>query len=129
MLPPQNLPRSRSLDISKVISMLLPVTNVGDDPEKNMAKYCITAANHRNQTNHVASSFLVWQHDEAKNVWSKLGGRSAKELVGLIEAGHSVVTGSFDAAKNLIHFGEKVEVEVRIAKNSSKYDISTMPTF
>jgi hypothetical protein len=94
-----------------------------------MAKYCITAANHNNKTNHVASSFLVWQLDEQKNSWSRLGGKSAKEVVGLIEAGHSVVTGKVDAATKTLHLGEKVEVEVRIAKNSSQYDIGAMPGF
>jgi hypothetical protein len=117
------------LDLLEINSMLLSLTNFGDFPETNMAKYCITAANHQNKSNHVASSFLVWLFDEQKETWSRLGGKSAKEVVSLIEAGHHVITGKFDAARKVISLGEQVEVEVRIAKNSSKYDISTMPAF
>jgi hypothetical protein len=117
------------LDLPEINSMLLSLTNFGDFQETNMAKYCITAANHQNQSNHVASSFLVWLFDEQKETWSRLGGKSAKEVVSLIEAGHHVITGKFDAARKVISLGEQVEVEVRIAKNSSKYDISTMPAF
>lgn len=94
-----------------------------------MAQYCITAANHENKTNHVASSFLVWLFDEKQKQWISQGGQSAKNVVGLIESGHSVITGELSKDGKTLNRGEKVEVELRIARNSSKYDISNMPTF
>jgi hypothetical protein len=109
--------------------MLILITNSSDIQEIKMATYCITAANHKNKTNHVASSFLVWLFDEKAKGWESQGGKSAKEVVGLIEAGHSVITGKASADEKTLDRGEKVEVEIRIAKNSSNYDISTMPTF
>lgn len=94
-----------------------------------MATYCITAANHKNPSNHVASSFLVWLQDDQKNSWSKQGPKSAREVVSLVESGNTVLTARFDAKENAIYTGEPVEVELRIAKNKTSYDVSKMPTF
>lgn len=94
-----------------------------------MANYCITAANHKNRNNHVASSFLVWAFDSAKKSWSKLGAKSAKQVVELIESGHTVLTAKLSADGTKLDFGEPVEVELRIAKNKTSYDVSKMPTF
>jgi hypothetical protein len=92
-----------------------------------MDTYCITAANHKNKSNHVASSFLVWLLDTEADVWRKQGPKSAKEVVALIEAGNKVLTGKEN--EKTISSGEPIEVELRIAKNKTNYDISNMPTF
>lgn len=92
-----------------------------------MAKYCITAANHKNPNNHVASSFLVWRFDEKENIWKKQGATSAKDVVGLVEAGHTVLTAH--EKPDSISTGEPIEVELRIAKNKTNYDVSKMPKF
>jgi len=94
-----------------------------------MAKYCITAANHKNPNNHVASSFLVWVQDLKTTKWTQLGGRSAKQVVELIELGNTVLTGKISADGTKLLPGEAVEVELRIAKNKTDYDVSKMPTF
>ncbi|WP_207005069.1 hypothetical protein [Trinickia mobilis] len=94
-----------------------------------MADYCITAANHKNPNNHVASSFLVWVLDTPKNTWQSLGSKSASEVVGLVEKGHKVYTAKLNAEGTAINLGEPVEVELRIEKNSTNYDISKMPRF
>ncbi len=94
-----------------------------------MARYCIIAANHNNPNNHVASSFHVVLINDQKNTWSSLGSKTAKEVVGLIESGNKVLTGKLDANGEDLNLGEPVEVELRIAKNSSNYDISKMPKF
>ena len=92
-----------------------------------MTTYCITAANHKNPKNHVASSFLVWSLEEGIDEWNKEGRKSAKYVVGLLEAGHTVLTAHENGTT--ITTGEPIEVELRIAKNGTKYDVSTMPTF
>lgn len=97
--------------------------------ETTMAEYCITAANHKNSNNHVASSFLMWLLDTKANTWMKQGSKSAKEVVGLIESGNTVLTAKLSADGKKINLGEPVEVELRIAKNSTNYDVSKMPTF
>ncbi|ABK06944.1 hypothetical protein Bcen2424_0190 [Burkholderia cenocepacia HI2424] len=94
-----------------------------------MAKYCITAANHKNPNNHVASSFLVWVQDPKTTKWSELGAKSAKQVVELIESGNTVLTGKISADGKKLLPGEPVEVELRIAKNKTDYDVSKMPTF
>ncbi|MFT0174194.1 hypothetical protein ACLKMY_35220 [Paraburkholderia mimosarum] len=93
-----------------------------------MADYSITAANHKNPSNHVASSFLVWVQDPKEKSWSKLGGKSASQVVELIESGNTVRTGKLSADGKLAT-GEPIEVELRIAKNKTNYDVTKMPTF
>ncbi|WP_434661472.1 hypothetical protein P5W99_00745 [Paraburkholderia sp. A3BS-1L] len=94
-----------------------------------MANYCITAANHKNPNNHVASSFLVWLQDPKTTKWNQLGAKSAKQVVELIESGNTVLTGKISADGKQAHLGEPVEVELRIAKNKTNYDVSKMPAF
>jgi hypothetical protein len=91
-----------------------------------MAKYCITAANHKNPNNHVASSFKVYVEKGTGN-WDLHGKMSAKDVVELIEHGHTVLTGKIEGGH--IYLGAPVEVELRIAKNETQYPISTMPPF
>jgi hypothetical protein len=93
----------------------------------SMAKYCITAANHKNPKNHVASSFELWQ--ENRNGWERLGGRSAKVIVELLESGDTVTTAEYDAKEETLTFGAAVEVELRISKNGGDFPITGMPTF
>jgi hypothetical protein len=94
-----------------------------------MAEYCITAANHKNPRNHVASSFLVWLRNEETAGWKSPGAKSARDVVGLVEAGHTVLTGFFNEKKKTITVGEPIEVELRISKNESRFDVNEMPTF
>lgn len=92
-----------------------------------MAEYCIIAANHKNPNNHVASSFQVYRRDSETKKWQLQGAMSAKEVVTLIEQGHTVITGRVEDGG--LSRGAPVEVELRIAKNETKYPISEMPTF
>ena len=96
-----------------------------------MSKYCITAANHMNANNHCASQFNVWQHTQnsetGKWVWKALGGKSINFVNDLLASGHEV----FSAKENetSITLGAPVELELRIAKNETKFKISDMPEF
>ncbi|WP_321799700.1 hypothetical protein [Burkholderia sp. BCC1988] len=93
-----------------------------------MALYCITAANHDNPSNHVASKFKLWLWDTANESWApQLSPATAKQVVELIEKGNEVITAKYDGKS--IWRGARVEVELRIAKNETKYPISEMPTF
>lgn len=93
-----------------------------------MGQYCITAANHESKTNHIASVFLVWLRDGGEDTWTKLGSKSTRDIVELLEEGHSVVTGTVSVHGEL-KLGKKVEVELRITRNASNYKISEMPEF
>lgn len=105
------------------------IARPGDVLETTIANYCITAANHKNPNNHVASSFLVWVNDSKNGTWSEVGAKSAKEVVELIESGHMVLTGKVSTDGKQLRLGEPVEVELRIARNKTYFDVSTMPTF
>lgn len=91
-----------------------------------MATYCITAANHKNRKNHVASQFYVWLLG-SDNSLTSLGGRSADFVVSLLVKGHKVLSARDE--DNTIYIGAPIEVELRIAENETKYPISDMPTF
>lgn len=92
-----------------------------------MGRYCITAANHSNSSNHCASTFNLWEHNEAKREWSPLGGKSIDYINDLLRKGHTVLSGKEHPDK--ISTGAPIEVELRIAKNETNYKISDMPTF
>ncbi|WP_429300689.1 hypothetical protein [Paraburkholderia sp. GAS199] len=47
----------------------------------------------------------------------------------LLQGGNTVLTAKLSADGKTITLGEPVEVELRISKNSTNYDISKMPTF
>ncbi|AJZ58594.1 hypothetical protein OI25_594 [Paraburkholderia fungorum] len=92
-----------------------------------MARYCITAANHDDPNNHVASKFKLWLWKPETEKWSPQNSASAKQVVELIESGHEVFTAH--QGEKSITPGAPVEVELRIAKNETKYPISKMPGF
>ncbi|ALP65198.1 hypothetical protein [Paraburkholderia caribensis] len=92
-----------------------------------MATYCITAAKHENRNNHVASSFEVFVAGDSPGDMVSARGMSAKDIVELLENGHTVITGKIENGE--IYFGAPVEIELRIAKNETLYPISEMPTF
>jgi hypothetical protein len=92
-----------------------------------MGKYCITAANHKNVSNHCASQFRVWEYDSVKSAWKPLGSKSINYVTDLLAAGHTVLSGKKN--ETTITLGAAIEVELRITKNEAQYKISTMPTF
>lgn len=92
-----------------------------------MARYCITAANHKNPNNHVASQFYLLEEKADGTGWKRLGSRSAKFVVDLLESNHTVLTGKIDGSS--VTLGKPVEVTLRIAHNSTDFDISQMPAF
>jgi hypothetical protein len=97
--------------------------------EATMAEYCITAANHDNKSNHVASSFEVLVYDKKQDGWVSCDPMSAKDVVELLESGNTVITGKLNEDKTKLSLGEPAEVELRISKNKTNYDIGKMPTF
>jgi hypothetical protein len=50
-------------------------------------------------------------------------------VVELIESGNTVLTGKVSADGTQLNLGEPVEVELRIAKNKTNYDVRKMPAF
>ncbi len=94
-----------------------------------MAEYCITAANHNNQNNHCASSFLLWKLNPDTHKWDRLGAKSLSHISDLLAAGHKVLSARHDAEKHKLYFGAPVEVELRIAKNETNYKLTEMPEF
>ena len=95
-----------------------------------MAKYCITAANHSNKDNHCASEFEVFQQSSLTGKWRSLGGKAVSFISELLENGHTVVSGRLiDKAAGTVSLGAPIELELRIAKNETKYKISDMPPF
>jgi hypothetical protein len=94
-----------------------------------MATYCITAANHTNLNNQIASSFYIWQQDELAGGWKRVGARSEGQVIELLQHGNTVLTAQYDAIKHEIDTGAAVEIELRITKNDVRFPISKMPTF
>lgn len=92
-----------------------------------MAKFCITAVNHKNPTNHVASTFKVWTFSKNSDKWISLGGQSINFVLALLANGDEV----FSAKENdtTITLGASLEIELRTSKNNEDYKISTMPKF
>ncbi len=94
-----------------------------------MAKYCITAANHRNRNNHCASQFELWEYDQSKEHWTPLGGQSINFISDLLSGGHTVQSAKLSADRGNLSLGAPVELELRITKNETNYKISEMPKF
>ncbi len=92
-----------------------------------MGKYCITAANHKNKSNHCASQFKVWEYDASKETWTPLGGKSINFVNDLLANGHIVLSAKEN--DETISTGAAIETELRIARNETKYNVSEMPTF
>lgn len=93
-----------------------------------MAKYCITAARPKNAAQHLKSEFNLWKwqkNEDGKMVWSPKGWKRAAEIAELLDAGNDVLTAK--EGETSIATGAAVELELRIAKNETKYKISDMP--
>ncbi len=90
-----------------------------------MAQYCIVAARPKNAINHLNSQFELYRFDTKTDQWEHVGWRTTFEVSDLLQAGHAVRTGKIDHDK--ISIGAAVEIELRIAKNDTKYKISEMP--
>lgn len=93
------------------------------------ADYCVTAAKHKNNTNHVASSFFtwVWKYDkeQKKFLWSSLGWKSSVFITEMIVSGKIVITGKEEVG-HLSH-GSPIEIELRVKSNGEKHKISDLP--
>lgn len=93
-----------------------------------MEKYRITAARPRNAANHLNSEFKVYHRQQKPDgtwIWQYVGWQKIHAISDLIKAGNEVRTGKAEGTKMLD--GAAVELELRIAKNDTKYKISDMP--
>lgn len=96
-----------------------------------MSKYCITAVNHTNPSNHCASKFKVWEYryssERGEYFWRSLGGKSINFVSDLLAEGHEVLSAKENETN--ITTGAPIELELRIARNDTKFKISDMPEF
>ncbi|HEX7858497.1 MULTISPECIES: hypothetical protein [Pseudomonadota] len=90
-----------------------------------MTKYRIVAARPKNSDNHLKSEFKLYRLNEEKNEWNSVGWKSIGDVSSLIHSGNEVRTGKI--VDGSMSSGAPVEVELRIAKNDTKYKISDMP--
>lgn len=90
-----------------------------------MGKYRIVAARPKEASNHLNSQFKLWELDEKAKTWGVMGWKSIGEVNNLMQAGHDVRTGKIIGTK--MSSGAAVELELRIAKNNTKYKLSEMP--
>ncbi|TCQ02677.1 hypothetical protein C8J34_11641 [Rhizobium sp. PP-F2F-G36] len=90
-----------------------------------MAKYRIISARPKNADHHLNSQFKLYVLDEKKNSWSSFGWKSISDVSDLLQAGHEVRTGKI--VNDKMSTGAPVELELRIAKNDTKYKLSDMP--
>ncbi len=93
-----------------------------------MEKYCVTAANHSNPDNHIASSFQVFLYLPVDDEWKRLPPQTLMDIARLISDGNEVVSGKFTGT-GVRADGAPLELELRIAKNGTKYNVSQMPGF
>lgn len=93
-----------------------------------MGKYCITAARPKNAAHHLNSEFKLWKwekKDDGTSKWVSKGWKRSAEIAALLDAGNEVLTAKEN--ESTISTGAAVELELRIAKNESKFKISDMP--
>ena len=95
--------------------------------------YCITGADHNNQTNHCFSEFHLWRlikierNHKIIEVWKDEGWVSPKILLNILIEGRDKLYSGKELLTS-IQTGEKIEVEFRITHNGSSFDLSRMPT-
>jgi hypothetical protein len=99
-----------------------------------MAKYCITAANHKNANDDRASEFQVWKYVQKEDktwVWRDAGKQSLNQVAALLAQGDQVVSATVENedGKSSMKVGYPIELELRIAKNDKKFKITDLPTF
>jgi hypothetical protein len=92
-----------------------------------MAKYCITAVNHINPDNHCASEFKLWKWLVVQKIWTPLGAKPINFISDLLAGGHTVLSGRENG--KTITTGCPIEIELRIAKNGSIFNLSEMSRF
>lgn len=97
-----------------------------------MGKYRITAARAKNADSDLNAEFKVFERQQKPDkswTWQLLGWKSIYEVAGLLSAGHEVLTGKVTKTGNKASMtdGEAVELELRIAKNDSKFKLGDMP--
>jgi len=93
-----------------------------------MSKYCITAARPKNAAHHLNSEFKLWKwekKDDGTWKWVSLGWKRTAAIAALLDAKNEVLTAKEN--ETTITEGAPVEVELRIAKNETKFKISDMP--
>lgn len=93
-----------------------------------MSKYCISAARPKNATHHLNSQFKLWKWEKKEDgtwKWVPKSWKSAAEIAALLDAGNEVLTAKENETS--ITSGAAVELELRIAKNETKFKISDMP--
>ncbi|MDP3014806.1 MAG: hypothetical protein Q8N28_00035 [bacterium] len=85
-----------------------------------MTKYCITAANHKNEdiNNHCASEFKVWKM-EGMFLWTLIGTKSIYDVCDLLKNGCTVYSAKEEGGV-VKETGEPVNIMLRISKNESK---------
>ena len=93
-----------------------------------MSKYRITAARPKNAAHHLNSEFKLWKWEKKEDgtwKWVPKGWRRTAEISALLDAGNEVLTAKENETS--ITSGAAVELELRIAKNETKFKISDMP--
>ena len=93
-----------------------------------MSKYCITAARPKNAAHHLNSEFKLWKWEKKEDdtwKWVPKNWKRAAEIAALLDAGNEVLTAKENETS--ITTGAAVELELRIAKNETKFKISDMP--
>ena len=90
-----------------------------------MSKYRIVSARPKNANGHLNSQFKMYMMDEKIGSWTLNGWKSIADVNNLLQDGHEVLTGKVTNGK--MSSGAAVELELRIAKNDTKYKINDMP--
>lgn len=92
-----------------------------------MSRYCITAARPKDADHHLKTDFKLWRYEERPDgwKWAPKGWKRGGEIAALLEAGHEVLTAKENPGS--ISTGAPVELELRISRNGTKYNISEMP--
>lgn len=94
-----------------------------------MTKYCITAESSSDEERDLKDEFKTYEwvlNAEKKWVWRGPKWRNSFEISDLLKAGDTVLTAK--ETGNSITTGAPVEIELRIARNETKYPISEMPS-
>lgn len=97
-----------------------------------MGRYRITAARPKDADHHLNTEFKVFERQQKLDktwTWHFVGWKSIYAVGALLGAGNEVRTGKVtkSGGKSIMTNGAAVELELRIAKNDTKFKISNMP--
>lgn len=97
-----------------------------------MGKYRITAARPKDADHHLNTEFKVFELQQKPDKtwkWRFVGWKSIYAVSALLDNGNEVRTGKVTTSgdETIMTDGAAVELELRIAKNDTKFKISDMP--